>query len=70
MFQVYNMGVGFCIVVAPEAADQAMTVLKNHGRKAFKIGRAVADSKKQVFVNNKLVGRGKRFYRLQCPGPT
>jgi phosphoribosylformylglycinamidine cyclo-ligase len=63
MFQVYNMGVGFCLVVAPEAADQAMTVLRKHGRKAFKIGRAITDPKKQVFVNDKLVGRGKRFYR-------
>jgi phosphoribosylformylglycinamidine cyclo-ligase len=60
MFQVYNMGVGFCIVVAPEAVDQTIKLLgaPPHGRKAFRMGPT-----KEIQVNDKLVGRGKRFYR-------
>jgi phosphoribosylformylglycinamidine cyclo-ligase len=65
MFQVYNMGVGFCIVVAPEAVDQTIKLLgaPPHGRKAFRIGHAIAGPTKEIQVNDKLVGRGKRFYR-------
>lgn len=64
MFQVYNMGIGFCLVVAPEVVDQTINILKRHGRNAFAIGYAVDDPKKEVRVDNELVGRGKRFYRL------
>lgn len=63
MYQVYNMGVGFCLVVSPDAVDQTLEVLKSHGRKASVIGRAVSDPQKKVYVNNEIVGQGKRFYR-------
>jgi phosphoribosylformylglycinamidine cyclo-ligase len=68
MFQVYNMGVGFCLVVSPASVDQTLAILKRHGRKASTIGRAVSDENKQVFVNKELVGRGKRFYRRAPTG--
>lgn len=64
MYQVYNMGVGFCIVVAPDAADATLAILKKHGRAASVIGRAVADPAKQIHLNGTMVGRGKRFYRI------
>ena len=64
MFQVYNMGIGFCIVVKPEAANQVIDIIQSYGKKAFKIGHAIADPKKQVFVKEKLMGIGKRFYRV------
>jgi phosphoribosylformylglycinamidine cyclo-ligase len=64
MFQVYNMGVGFCIVVSPSQCDRVLAILKSHGREASQIGRAKADPKKQVYVDDRLVGRGKRFYPL------
>jgi len=62
MFEVYNMGVGFCVVV-PEA-DVAVTlaILTRHGRQAGVIGHAVADPSRSVTLpQHKLVGRGKRF---------
>lgn len=61
MYQVYNMGVGFCVVVSPELADRAVAILESHGRRTFPIGRAVDDREKRVFVNDRLVGKGKRF---------
>ncbi len=64
MFQVYNMGVGFCIVVAPEAVSETLSVLESHGRTALEIGHAVADRQKRVFIEDRLVGIGKRFSRL------
>jgi len=62
MFEVYNMGIGFCIVVAPGDADRTLDILKHHGRQASVIGHAVADPAKSVrLLSEKLVGTGKRF---------
>ena len=62
MFEVYNMGIGFCVVVDPADAAAALAILARHGRRAQIIGRAVADPTKSVSLpREKLVGRGKRF---------
>ncbi|MBV9555008.1 MAG: phosphoribosylformylglycinamidine cyclo-ligase, partial [Alphaproteobacteria bacterium] len=34
MFEVYNMGIGFCLVVAPGDADLTLDILRRHGRSA------------------------------------
>jgi phosphoribosylformylglycinamidine cyclo-ligase len=65
MHQVYNMGVGFCVVVPETAVDRTLRILKTHGRKAQAIGRAVADSEKRVRIPERgLEGQGKFFRRL------
>ena len=62
MFEVYNMGVGFCVVVAEADADKTLAVLTRHGRKASVIGHAVADPTRSVQLpREKLIGTGKRF---------
>jgi len=43
MYQVYNMGVGFCLVVAAAQADRALASLKDLGVEAYRLGHAVAD---------------------------
>jgi phosphoribosylformylglycinamidine cyclo-ligase len=64
MYEVFNMGVGFCYVVDPAGADATLAILKRHGRTAQAIGHAVADAEKRVRVPAKsLVGRHKRFWR-------
>jgi phosphoribosylformylglycinamidine cyclo-ligase len=64
MFEVYNMGVGFCVLVAAAAADAALAVLARHGRPARVVGHVVADREKTVHLPREgLVGRGKRFRR-------
>ena len=63
MFEVYNMGIGFCAVVGESEADQALSILSGQGRKAFRIGYAVADEEKCVFLEQHgLKGRDKRFH--------
>jgi phosphoribosylformylglycinamidine cyclo-ligase len=65
MFEVYNMGIGFCVVVAEEDADRTLAILARHGRSAAVIGHAVADPTKSVQLpREKLIGAGKRFRRL------
>jgi len=62
MFEVYNMGIGFCVVVARADADRTLAILKRHGRQASVIGHAVADPTKSVQLpREKLIGTGKRF---------
>jgi phosphoribosylformylglycinamidine cyclo-ligase len=62
MFEVFNMGIGFCYVVAPSVADQTMAILKKYGRHVYRMGHAVADREKRVRILQKnLVGRHKTF---------
>jgi phosphoribosylformylglycinamidine cyclo-ligase len=65
MHEVYNMGVGFCVLVAPEDADAALAILARHGRAASVIGRVVTDPEKRVRLpRRRLVGSGKKFRAL------
>jgi phosphoribosylformylglycinamidine cyclo-ligase len=62
MHEVFNMGIGFCYVVAPASADLVLSILKKHGRLAQKIGHAVADPEKKVRIPQRsLIGRHKSF---------
>ena len=62
MFEVYNMGIGFCIVVAEAEVEAAVAILTRHGRQASVIGHAVADPDRSVQLPQyHLVGQGKRF---------
>ena len=50
MFQVYNMGVGFCVLAAERDAAQILAILERHGRAARVIGHVVADDAKGVHL--------------------
>src|SRR5262249_48644595 len=41
MFEVFNMGIGFCYVVDPASAERTLSILRAHGRTAQRIGTAV-----------------------------
>jgi phosphoribosylformylglycinamidine cyclo-ligase len=62
MYAVFNMGVGFCVVVPPEEADRAVAIAGQHGVEAFVLGRAVAEPKRTVrLLPVKLEGKGSEF---------
>jgi phosphoribosylformylglycinamidine cyclo-ligase len=62
MFEVYNMGVGFCVLVDPSKTSLVLSILEQHGRKAWVIGEAIEDPTKGVRVpRHRLVGHGKHF---------
>jgi phosphoribosylformylglycinamidine cyclo-ligase len=62
MFEVYNMGVGFCVLVAERDREATLSVLQQHGRRARVIGRVIADDGKGVYLPcERLAGRGKAF---------
>ena len=62
MYQVYNMGIGFCVLVGEKDRDAALSILQRHGRRAQVIGRVIEDDTKGVHLpHQKLVGHGKEF---------
>lgn len=64
MFEVFNMGIGFCYVVDPTEVDLTMSILKQYGRDAQRIGHAISDPEKRVHIpERELVGRHKAFWK-------
>jgi phosphoribosylformylglycinamidine cyclo-ligase len=62
MFEVYNMGIGFCVMVADADVEATLAILRRHNRRASIIGRVIADPEKSVRLpQEKLVGIGKKF---------
>jgi phosphoribosylformylglycinamidine cyclo-ligase len=62
MYQVYNMGVGFCVLANQKDRDAILSVLQRHGRRAQVIGRVIEDDSKGVYLPaQKLTGHGKEF---------
>jgi phosphoribosylformylglycinamidine cyclo-ligase len=65
MFQVFNMGIGFCVVVAEEDAEPFVEIVKHHGREALQIGRVVRDPEHKVVIRPRgLVGQGNQFVQV------
>lgn len=64
MFKVYNMGIGFCVVVSSSCAHILMSIAKRYGVEAHKIGYTVKDAEKKVIIEpKKLIGRDGSFYK-------
>jgi phosphoribosylformylglycinamidine cyclo-ligase len=63
-FSVFNMGVGFCVVVPPAAADEAQAVLSAAGSTVHVLGYAVEDPARSIELPAVgLAGRDGRFWR-------
>jgi phosphoribosylformylglycinamidine cyclo-ligase len=64
MYRAFNMGLGFAVVVAPEAADAARAKLEAAGERVHVLGRATDDAERTLRVLPRgLVGRRGRFSR-------
>jgi phosphoribosylformylglycinamidine cyclo-ligase len=50
MFFSYNMGIGFCVVVAPEHAEDVRRIAGQHGSQAFVIGHTESSEKREVKI--------------------
>jgi phosphoribosylformylglycinamidine cyclo-ligase len=62
MFEVYNMGVGFCVLAEPSKASLVLSILEQHGRKAWVIGEVIDDPTKGVYLpRHRLRGHKKHF---------
>jgi len=45
MYQVFNMGVGFCVVTVPPAAAHVHAIVRQHGITAYDLGHWVRPKK-------------------------
>jgi phosphoribosylformylglycinamidine cyclo-ligase len=64
MFAVYNMGVGFCVLVAERDRAATLSILQRRARRAQVIGHVISDDRKGVFLpRQRLVGYGKQFHQ-------
>ena len=62
MFRVYNMGVGFCVVVDSADVERSLEVLGEWGTDCHVLGYAVADAGRRVRIEPyRLVGENGRF---------
>lgn len=62
MYFTYNMGIGFCVILAPEDADAAHAIARKHKSQSFTIGYTVNDPEKKVHIPSaKLVGHDDKF---------
>jgi phosphoribosylformylglycinamidine cyclo-ligase len=65
MFAVYNMGVGFCIVVDPSGVEHVLSTVEQHGKRAAVIGQVVKDPERAVYIPEKsLKGLGTEFLKI------
>lgn len=48
MFNTFNMGVGMCVIVAPEDSEKALEILKANGEDAYVIGEVVKSEDKVI----------------------
>ncbi len=66
MFRVFNMGVGFCMIVPAHAAERVIAMVHEHGKNAYAIGHTVADRDKRVHIKQKgIVGKDKAFFKSE-----
>jgi len=64
MQRVFNMGIGFCVLVRPEDEEPALRTLARRGVFAGRIGTCTDDPERRVLLRQaRLVGRGDRFER-------
>lgn len=65
MYRVYNMGIGFCVVLPQEEVEDAIQISKKHGVDAYKIGYTVEDKERKVTITPKgLIGKKGYFYEM------
>ena len=62
MYRVFNMGIGFCVVVSPDGADRVKEIAEANQFRAWTLGYCIADAEKRVWLNPKgLIGKDGKF---------
>ena len=71
MYRVFNMGIGFCVIVPARSTRPAPSpVLGTHGKACQRIGTVVDDADERVWIEQAgLVGRAGQGFVEERPGP-
>jgi len=64
MFRVYNMGIGFCIVLPENEVEDVFRICKKHNIDCYKLGYLIKDIEKKIIIKNKnLIGINGRYVK-------
>jgi len=64
MFRVFNMGVGFCLVIPEEELDAIQRIAGKHNMRVSRIGYIRKEGKREVLIpGKKLIGQEDRFIK-------
>lgn len=55
MYKTFNMGIGMCIIVPKEIADDVVSTSEKHGAKAFSIGKVVKELGVRIRTEGKIL---------------
>ena len=70
MYRVFNMGIGFCVIVPAQHEARALAILGAHGKACQRIGTVVDDADERVWIEQAgLVGRAGQGFAEERPGP-
>ena len=70
MFRVFNMGVGFCVIVPPEHEAHAIAIVCAHGKACRRIGTVVEDAQERVWIEQAgLAGRAGQGFASEGVAP-
>ena len=61
MYRVFNMGIGFCMVVPPEDVKTTLAAIESVGGEAVAVGEVIPGSKRVELPTIGLVGKGGKF---------
>ena len=65
MYQVYNMGVGLCVVVPEADAERIIELAAGHGSRAWRLGTAIASAQRTIRIEpRRLSSRDGQFVRI------
>ncbi|MBI3756382.1 MAG: phosphoribosylformylglycinamidine cyclo-ligase [Deltaproteobacteria bacterium] len=65
MFQVYNMGIGFCVVVEEADAERVLQIAAEHNTRAWRIGVTVASAERVITIEpRRLRSQAQQFVAL------
>ena len=71
MYRVFNMGIGFCVIVPAEHESRAIDILGAHGKACQRIGTVVDDAEGRVWIEQAgLVGRAGEGLAEERSGPS
>ena len=69
MYRVFNMGIGFCVIVPAADEARAIEILGAHGKACSRIGTVVEDTTRRVWIDHAgLVGRAGEGFGEERPG--
>jgi phosphoribosylformylglycinamidine cyclo-ligase len=65
MFRVFNMGIGFCIVVSTSEVERVFDISNQFNVECHRMGYSTSDSEKKVIIESKkLLGKDNKFFKF------